>query len=102
VERLPKTLLVTRVAVFLASDEPHEIDGRMVASGHFELAASHGLTNLGAADLRALDDALPALRQPRLERPHLPRKSAAGVATSERAAAQRRFAGSELLSALAA
>jgi PAS domain S-box-containing protein len=55
VERLPQTLLVTRVAVFLASDEPREVDGRVVASGHFELAASHGLTNLQAADLSALD-----------------------------------------------
>jgi PAS domain S-box-containing protein len=55
VERLPQTLLVTRVAVFLASDEPREVDGRVVPSGHFELAASHGLTNLGAAEIRALD-----------------------------------------------
>src|SRR5271163_1281166 len=50
VERLPQTLLVTRVAVFLAS----EGDGRS-GSRHFDLAASHGLTNLQAADLRALD-----------------------------------------------
>ena len=51
VERLPQTLLVTRVAVFLAS----EGDGRAAGSRHFDLAASHGLTNLQAADLRALD-----------------------------------------------
>jgi two-component system NtrC family sensor kinase len=50
VERLPQTLLVTRVAVFLAS----EGDGRSPAR-HFDLAASHGLTNLQAADLRAMD-----------------------------------------------
>jgi two-component system NtrC family sensor kinase len=50
VERLPQTLLVTRVGVFLAS----ESDGRIPAR-HFELAASHGLTNLHAADLQALD-----------------------------------------------
>jgi len=50
VERLPQTLLVTRVAVFLAS----EGDGRSSAR-HFDLAASHGLTNLHAADLGALD-----------------------------------------------
>jgi len=50
VERLPQTLLVTRVAVFLAS----EGDGRSLAR-HFDLAASHGLTNLQSADLRALD-----------------------------------------------
>jgi two-component system NtrC family sensor kinase len=50
VERLPQTLLVTRVAVFLAS----EGDGQS-ASRHFDLAASHGLTNLQSADLRALD-----------------------------------------------
>jgi two-component system NtrC family sensor kinase len=51
VERLPQALLVTRVAVFLAS----EGDGRAAGSRHFDLAASHGLTNLQAADLRALD-----------------------------------------------
>ncbi|MEO6806372.1 MAG: ATP-binding protein [Edaphobacter sp.] len=50
VERLPQALLVTRVAVFLAS----ESDGQ-TGSRHFDLAASHGLTNLQAADLRALD-----------------------------------------------
>jgi two-component system NtrC family sensor kinase len=50
VERLPQTLLVTRVGVFLAS----EGDGRTPAR-HFDLAASHGLTNLHAADLQALD-----------------------------------------------
>ncbi|MEO6981776.1 MAG: GAF domain-containing protein, partial [Edaphobacter sp.] len=49
VERLPQTLLVTRVAVFLAT----ESDG--ITPRHFDLAASHGLTNLQAADLRALD-----------------------------------------------
>jgi PAS domain S-box-containing protein len=60
VERLPQTLLVTRVAVFLAADAGG--DGFVtdnVANGigarHFELAAAHGLTNLEAADLRALD-----------------------------------------------
>jgi PAS domain S-box-containing protein len=51
VERLPQALLVTRVAVFLAS----EGDGRSGSARHFDLAASHGLTNLQAADLRALD-----------------------------------------------
>src|SRR6266478_1745623 len=51
VERLPQTLLVTRVAVFLAS----EGDGRLGSSRHFDLAASHGLTNLHSSDLRALD-----------------------------------------------
>jgi PAS domain S-box-containing protein len=51
VERLPQALLVTRVAVFLAS----EGDGRAGSSRHFDLAASHGLTNLQASDLRALD-----------------------------------------------
>jgi PAS domain S-box-containing protein len=50
VERLPQTLLVTRVAVFLAT-EGH----RSSANPHFELAASHGLSNLQAADLQALD-----------------------------------------------
>lgn len=48
VERLPQTLLVTRVAVFLAP-EPNARDR------DFHLAASHGLANLQAADLRALD-----------------------------------------------
>ncbi len=50
VERLPQTLLVTRVAVFLAA----ESEGSSPAK-HFDLAASHGLTNLQAADLRSLD-----------------------------------------------
>jgi len=50
VERLPQTLLVTRVAVFLAV----ESDGTSPAR-HFDLAASHGLTDLQAADLRSLD-----------------------------------------------
>jgi len=50
VESLPQTLLVTRVAVFLAP----ETGGRSSATS-FDLAASHGLTNLQAADLRALD-----------------------------------------------
>jgi PAS domain S-box-containing protein len=50
VERLPQALLVTRVAVFLAS----EGDGQPT-SRHFELAASHGLTNMQASDLRGLD-----------------------------------------------
>jgi len=48
VERLPQTLLVTRTAVFLAA-EPG------AANQRFELAASHGITNLEAADLRTLD-----------------------------------------------
>ena len=50
VERLPQTLLVTRVAVFLAND-----GDRSPSSPRFELAASHGLTNLQSADLQALD-----------------------------------------------
>ncbi|WP_263365624.1 ATP-binding protein [Edaphobacter bradus] len=50
VERLPQTLLVTRVAVFLATEGDPRTGER-----HFELAASHGLTNIGAADLAALD-----------------------------------------------
>jgi two-component system, NtrC family, sensor kinase len=51
VERLPQTLLVTRVAVFLAS----EGDGRPGSSRHFHLAASHGLANLQPGEMRALD-----------------------------------------------
>ncbi len=50
VERLPQTLLVTRVAVFLATGS-----NRSPSGPHFELAASHGLTNLQDADLQALD-----------------------------------------------
>ena len=49
VERLPQTLLVTRIAVFLAV-EP-DSDARPVESPTFELAASHGLTNLQSAEL---------------------------------------------------
>ncbi len=51
VERLPQTLLVTRVAVFLASED----ETAKGESTHFDLAASHGLTNLQAAELRTLD-----------------------------------------------
>jgi PAS domain S-box-containing protein len=55
VERLPQTLLVTRVAVFLSTDDPGENGAPMDAGRRFELAASHGLTNLQAGDLSALD-----------------------------------------------
>ncbi|HEY4382696.1 MAG TPA: ATP-binding protein [Acidobacteriaceae bacterium] len=51
VERLPQTLLVTRVAVFLATEEAEQSG----LKSQFELAASHGLTNLAAADLSELD-----------------------------------------------
>jgi two-component system, NtrC family, sensor kinase len=50
VERLPQTLLVTRVAVFLADEQESSPPERQ-----FHLAASHGLTNLQAAELRSLD-----------------------------------------------
>lgn len=50
VEMLPQTLLVTRVAVFLASET-----GVRFGARHFDLAASHGLTNLNETDLNALD-----------------------------------------------
>jgi two-component system, NtrC family, sensor kinase len=58
VERLPQTLLVTRVAVFLAAEDEAHLPGTEIAANpdrHFELAASHGLTNLQAAEMRALD-----------------------------------------------
>lgn len=47
VERLPQTLLVTRVAVFLAQEPGARPD--------FRLAGSHGLLNLQANDVDALD-----------------------------------------------
>lgn len=50
VERLPQALLVTRVAVFLASDGESSR-----SSQRFDLVASHGLTNLSPADLRSVD-----------------------------------------------
>ena len=53
VERLPQTLLVTRVAVFLAVEGGEA--GPVRQEQRFELAASHGLTNLAAGDLGALD-----------------------------------------------
>ena len=53
VERLPQTLLVTRVAVFLAPDlEPVS---RFSPLPSFELAASHGLVNLRPGELATLD-----------------------------------------------
>jgi PAS domain S-box-containing protein len=48
VERLPQTLLVTRVAVFLANETE-------TGKAEFEPAGSHGITNLEASDLRGLD-----------------------------------------------
>jgi two-component system NtrC family sensor kinase len=53
VERLPQTLLVTRVAVFLAIENDGET--RPTPHPRFELAASHGLTELQASELRYLD-----------------------------------------------
>ena len=58
VERLPQTLLVTRVAVFLADESlsglpestPVHRDG-----AHFRLAASHGLTDLSSSEVLGLD-----------------------------------------------
>ena len=72
VKRLPETLLVTRVAVFLAKEDDADSNeaggngqtrqnggakenGEAKPSRHFELAASHGLANLDAEELRALD-----------------------------------------------
>ena len=49
VERLPQTLLVTRVAVFLATDDS------TVGKVNFYLAGSHGLLNLPAAEMGSLD-----------------------------------------------
>ncbi len=49
VMRLPQTLLITRVAVFLADEQtPGQAQ-------QFHLAASHGLTNIEAGDLQTLD-----------------------------------------------
>jgi PAS domain S-box-containing protein len=53
VERLPQTLLVTRVAVFLASE--HDPDVRPVPTPRFELVASHGLADIQTAEHRFLD-----------------------------------------------
>ncbi len=54
VERLPQTLLVTRIAVFLA-EEPDSDARRPLRHPHFELAASHGLNELQASELKYLD-----------------------------------------------
>jgi PAS domain S-box-containing protein len=76
VERLPETLLVTRVAVFLAAEKDVDSggggadgegngharqngsaneNGTAKPGGHFELAASHGLANLDVEEMRGLD-----------------------------------------------
>ena len=55
VERLPQTLLVTRVAVFLAADSDGDAGIRPSRNPHFDLAASHGLTDLQTSELRNLD-----------------------------------------------
>ncbi len=52
VERLPQTLLVTRVAVFLATES--DTDALPLRAPAFELAASHGL-HLQSGELAALD-----------------------------------------------
>ena len=57
VERLPQTLLVTRVAVFLASEGPANSTRK-----RFELAASHGLTNVVATDPQLREQQVLALR----------------------------------------
>jgi PAS domain S-box-containing protein len=57
VERLPQTLLVTRVAVFLATEETASS-----ARKRFELAASHGLTTAPVADLHAREQQVRQLR----------------------------------------
>ena len=61
-KRLPETLLVTRVAVFLATENETGPGGSSGVAGgqarpgrRYELAASHGLANMEAAELRGLD-----------------------------------------------
>ncbi len=54
VERLPQTLLVTRVAVLLAVEPESESELRPARAPVFELAASHGL-NLQPGELASLD-----------------------------------------------
>jgi len=63
VERLPETLLVTRVAVFLAEESEADSSTGYVGGlfaqprpeRRFVLAASHGLANLTEEDMRGLD-----------------------------------------------
>ena len=57
VERLPQTLLVTRVAVFLATE-----DTTYSPRKRFELTASHGLTNLQSGDAQSREQQVQALR----------------------------------------
>jgi PAS domain S-box-containing protein len=87
VERLPQTLLVSRVAVFLAAEQDGEIRPRRGPS--FEIAAQHGLHNLDsteALDLRFLDfDGADAKPHVFLENP----QQALRLSESERATAAR-------------
>jgi PAS domain S-box-containing protein len=53
VERIPQTLLVTRVAVFLAAET--DSDTRPMPGPRFELAASHGLSEIQASEFQFLD-----------------------------------------------
>ena len=58
VERLPQTLLVTRVAVFLAVQDESGLpgsDARPVRMPRFALSASHGLAEIQTSDLAELD-----------------------------------------------
>lgn len=52
VKRLPQTLLITRVAVFLADER---VAGPVQKHQQFHLAASHGLTNIDTGELETLD-----------------------------------------------
>ena len=93
VERLPQTLLVTRVAVFL---DTHD-DGS--ARTHpFELAAAHGLTNL--APQESLDTGFFHFDHFGAPKPPFSRKSATRPRSSRRAAKDRQPPGPELLSSV--
>ena len=86
VERLPQTLLVSRVAVFLATES-----SRRLATGTSSWPPRTASPILHAADLRVARRPLPRLRPSRRQQPHLSRDAAAGppsagCATQQRAA----------------
>ncbi len=82
----------------LPGDESDEHD--QVQLSDFELAASHGLTNLQPADLRSARCPLPRLRPAGCQQPSLPREPAAGPAPARVATPERRAARPELLPSL--
>ncbi len=84
VERLPQTLLVTRVAVFLTLEPEIEPQGAIAGQTTFALAASHGLAGptAGGRGCARPGSVVPGLRPPGIEHAPVSRESTADSSTS--------------------